>query len=380
MFTIALRMHMSALQAEASLPDSKVTGSFLTPNPESPDSPLVFPWSQGPNSTGAASAYASLSDSYLSRPPSQTPSRAPSPSKHAQHGPSAAAMLSKHAQQNGASQSPSPKHAQLAFQSSAAQHANRAQHAAGTLPSHRVKRPFESMLDASGSHSPSAMPGFQLGGSPMSQSGSPSGPALPIGPAFQADSKEPLSSGPVSVAPWRRPTSASPTARPHSPQLSSLAMSTTHLPPKAPHTSLEYFPSTRSWPQLSALDADIDIDPEQAVSRKDLPSMQQQQQQQSPTNGIMFPRVQQDNDFTGVLPVAHSDRMSRNDVTSLASSSSHDLAASSAGATLVDSAAVHAAPQEGQSTSVVPPLRKGTLLMTSKGVQLGANRLVASSC
>jgi hypothetical protein len=57
---------------------------------DTPDSPLVFPWSQGPNSTGAASAYASLSDSYLSRPPSQTPSRAPSqgpsPAKRAQHG------------------------------------------------------------------------------------------------------------------------------------------------------------------------------------------------------------------------------------------------------------------------------------------------------
>ena len=57
---------------------------------DTPDSPLVFPWSQGPNSTGAASAYASLSDSYLSRPPSQTPSQAPSqgpsPSKRAQHG------------------------------------------------------------------------------------------------------------------------------------------------------------------------------------------------------------------------------------------------------------------------------------------------------
>ncbi|KAL0041136.1 hypothetical protein WJX77_006003 [Trebouxia sp. C0004] len=62
----------------------------LAAEAHTPDSPLVFPWSQGPNSTGAASAYASLSDSYLSRPTSQTPSQAPSqgpsPSKRAQHG------------------------------------------------------------------------------------------------------------------------------------------------------------------------------------------------------------------------------------------------------------------------------------------------------
>ncbi len=62
----------------------------LAAEADTPDSPLVFPWSQGPNSRGAASAYASLSDSYLSRPPSQTQSRAPSqgpsPSKRAQHG------------------------------------------------------------------------------------------------------------------------------------------------------------------------------------------------------------------------------------------------------------------------------------------------------
>ncbi|KAA6417082.1 MAG: hypothetical protein FRX49_12956 [Trebouxia sp. A1-2] len=62
----------------------------LTVEADTPVLPLVFPWSQGPNSTGAASAYASLSDSYLSRPPSQTPSQAPSqgpsPSKYARHG------------------------------------------------------------------------------------------------------------------------------------------------------------------------------------------------------------------------------------------------------------------------------------------------------
>ena len=73
---------------------------------DTPDSPLVFPWSQGPSSTGAASAYASLSDSYLSRPPSQTPSQAPSqgpsPSKRAQHGVPSPGSPPQHARRDAA--------------------------------------------------------------------------------------------------------------------------------------------------------------------------------------------------------------------------------------------------------------------------------------
>ena len=76
---------LHVLQAKASTPPAVSKLKGLATEAESPDSPLVFPWSQGPNSTGAASGYASLSDSYLSRPPSQSPSQAPSPSKQAQH-------------------------------------------------------------------------------------------------------------------------------------------------------------------------------------------------------------------------------------------------------------------------------------------------------
>lgn len=345
---------LSDLQAEASLPDSNVKASYLTPSPESPDSPLVFPWSQGPKSTGAASAYASLSDSYLSRPPSQTPSQAPSPSKHAQR--------------DSPSQAPSPKHAQqeVKLVSSPAQHAYPAQHAAGSLPSHSVKRPFESMLETSGSQSPSAGPGYHMGGRPTSPSGSLSGPALPIGPAFQTDSKGPISSGPVSVAPWRQPPRASLTVSPHSPQLSSQAISTTHLPPMAPHPSLNHLPPTRAWHHLSGTDADADTNPKETVSSQDLPSTQYQQQQQqqrlSAGAGIKFPWDQQD----GALPLPHGGRMSHDDVTSLASSSSHDLAASSADAAMVHSAAVDAALRESQSDGAMPPfLRKGKLLKTT---------------
>lgn len=78
----------------------------LAAEADTPDSPLVFPWSQGPNSTGAASAYASLSDSYLSRPPSQTPSQAPSqgpsPSKRAQHGVPSPGSPPQHARRDAA--------------------------------------------------------------------------------------------------------------------------------------------------------------------------------------------------------------------------------------------------------------------------------------
>ena len=82
--------YLTCLQALTSSLKMLKESARLAVEADTPDSPLVFPWSQGPNSTGAASAYASLSDSYLSRPPSQTPSQAPSqvpsPSKRAQHG------------------------------------------------------------------------------------------------------------------------------------------------------------------------------------------------------------------------------------------------------------------------------------------------------
>ena len=86
----------------------------LAAEAHTPDSPLVFPWSQGPNSTGAASAYASLSDSYLSRPPSQNPSQAPSqgpsPSKHAQHGMHSPSSPPQHARRDAAFAASPPQH------------------------------------------------------------------------------------------------------------------------------------------------------------------------------------------------------------------------------------------------------------------------------
>ena len=57
--------------------DSPQNGSDPSHETAAPDSPIVFPWAQTSASSGTASAYASLSDAYLSRPPSQTPSRGP---------------------------------------------------------------------------------------------------------------------------------------------------------------------------------------------------------------------------------------------------------------------------------------------------------------
>jgi len=124
----------------------------LTAEADTPDLPLVFPWSQGPNSTGAASAYASLSDSYLSRPPSQTPSQAPSqapsPSKHAQHGMPSPSSPPQHARRDAAfAASPSQRAqhdtkrsnpygaATLPFSPNPSLHAQHTQQAVQMLPS-----------------------------------------------------------------------------------------------------------------------------------------------------------------------------------------------------------------------------------------------------
>ena len=58
--------------------DSPQNGTDQSYETAAPDSPIMFPWAQTSASSGTASAYASLSDAYLSRPPSQTPSQTPS--------------------------------------------------------------------------------------------------------------------------------------------------------------------------------------------------------------------------------------------------------------------------------------------------------------
>ena len=211
----SLMASLYALQVDSNPPDSRSKKAVLPTFPESPDSPLVFPWSQGPSSTGAASAYASLSDSYLSRPPSQAPSpskqgrfatpAAASPAKRAQHD-SFRSLSAQHAQQEPAGAS-SPAHcAQITVDS----------------PSQTLKRPLELMWCASGGAISSLV---CQSDSPVGQVGSPSGPPLPNGHAFQSQSSAPLSNGPVSVAPWRqqRHTSTSTAATPQSPPLGSPA-------------------------------------------------------------------------------------------------------------------------------------------------------------
>lgn len=58
--------------------DSPHSGTDPLYEAAAPDSPIVFPWAQTSASSGTASAYASLSDAYLSKPPSRTPSQTPS--------------------------------------------------------------------------------------------------------------------------------------------------------------------------------------------------------------------------------------------------------------------------------------------------------------
>ena len=243
-----------ALQMDGNPPDSRSKKAVLPTFPESPDSPLVFPWPQGPSSTGAASAYASLSDSYLSRAPSQTPSQAPSqapsPSKQGQLATPAAASPAKHAQHE-TSRLPTAKHAQQE-PTGASLSTHRAQSTVGS-PSQNFMRPLDLTWGASGransslvhqSDSPIGQVGSPLGpllpngrafqALPNGQDGSPSGPPLPTGHAFQSQSSGPLSNGPVSVAPWRQqPHSViSTTARPLSPPLGSPAATARVQPPQ----------------------------------------------------------------------------------------------------------------------------------------------------
>ena len=268
MLQLILTLPFNALQVVGNPPGSKSKKAILPTFPESPDSPLVFPWSQGPSSTGAASAYASLSDSYLSRPPSQTPSRAPSqapsPSKQGQLATPGAATPARHAQYESI-RPQSAKHAQQE-PSGATLPADRAQSTASS-PSPLFKQPLGPTWGASrGSISspvyPSDSPVGQVGspsGPPLptgrafqplsnGQVSSPSGPPLPTGHALQAHSSGPLSNGPVSVAPWRQQSpSASPTARLQPPQLGSPATTARRWPPppSSPAAATALWPSNK---------------------------------------------------------------------------------------------------------------------------------------
>ena len=370
------------LQDHVKPPDSRSNKVSLPTFPESPDSPLVFPWSQGPSSTGAASAYASLSDSYLSRPPSQTPSQAPSPSKQGQHLTPSAVSPTKHALPES-SRLLSAQHAKHAQQEltggNSPPHA--ASTAAGSSPSRssKTKRPFDLMW---GDHQSDIRQGVSPLGRALptgrafqtlsnGQVGSPSGPALPIGQAFQTVSNEqvaspsgpalptghafqalsngPLSNGPVSVAPWRQPShSGSATARPpspplgspaatarlQSPQLGSPAATAAHVPSNRPQVSQGMLHSTRAVRHLGAGGAGQPTTP-----ASESPSNRTKMEHQQPVglaqheSSLKFPWEKRRPMFDG-LPQLNGRRNSQNDAASSASGdSSTGTARSDAGAT-----------------------------------------------
>lgn len=192
-------MTLLVVQTLTSTPGGMKAAHRFAAEAESPDSPLLFPWSQGPKSTGAASAYASLSDSYLSRPPSQTPSQAPSPSKRAQHSTPSSASPPQHARRDAAFAASSPQHAKRntaisnvsspVAMSSSSGPLSPAQRATQLAP-HTVSSVFEGGASAT----------------PGSSSYSPSAIAKPsVGAQAAEILNGPPSNGPVSVAPWRQP-------------------------------------------------------------------------------------------------------------------------------------------------------------------------------
>ena len=297
-----------ALQVDGNPSDSRSKKAILPTFPESPDSPLVFPWSQGPSSTGAASAYASLSDSYLSRPPSQAPSQAPSPlkqgqlvaaspAKHAQHEPAGASSPAYHAQSNVSSPSQiSKRPLDMMWGASRGAHSS---------PVHQRHSPVSQVGSLSGPLLPTGR-AFQA--MPNGQVGSPSGPPLPTGHAFQSHSSGPLSNGPVSVAPWRQqPHSAkSTTAGPQSPPLDSPAATSRMLPPQlgssAATSTLQISPSklpptatshilTGEGQQPTKPASEASGDPEQFVdvAQYDTKMRYPWQQQRPASNGVLQP-------------------------------------------------------------------------------------------
>lgn len=190
---------VSTPRAKVSTPGAKVSTlrginevHKLAVEAESPDSPLVFPWLQGPPSTGAASAYASLSDSYLSRPPSHTPSQASSqvtsPTKDAQHGPL-----------NGDSPPQQAQHGVPAANSSAHSFSLTSSSPGPASPPQHAKHAFQMVPSTA---SPLAT------GSPLAHARPPAGSSAQVmsSPASSGPvSDGPASNGPVSIAPWRQP-------------------------------------------------------------------------------------------------------------------------------------------------------------------------------
>ena len=319
----------------------------LATKPESPDSPLVFPWSQGPNSTGAASAYASLSDSYLSRPPSQTPSQAPSqapsPSKHAQH-----ESFLEHVQRNSPVQPLKAKHAwqSLTTVTSPAQHA---QHA--TSPSQRLKRPFDSLLEYPSGQSPAFTAANQF-------MGSPSEPALPIEHAFQPISQSSFLNGVDPVALRGQPPRASATARPHSPQLGSHPVAGASLQsPSRPPTVLQQFSSSGTLDGSSTADTSHTSQADNAARTSTELLHQQRPDLSSRTAREVVSAASPWGQYTATSAepsaLSHGSRNSQNDVASLASTGSHDGDATSG------AAAAESSREADHSTGSMRAVHKG---------------------
>lgn len=360
------------LQVDGNPPDSRSKKALVPTFPESPDSPLVFPWSQGPSSTGAASAYASLSDSYLSRPPSQTPSQlpsqAPSPSNQGQLAPPAAASPPKHAKHESL-RFLSAKHAQQESGGDSSP-AHRAQ-SIGSSSSQSHRSPVEAMRGTSRFADPSLV---HQSDSPVRQVGSPSEPLLPSGRAFQAlpnghvgsPSGPPLptghafhahSSGPVSVAPWReQPHSAtSTTARRLAPPLGSPAATARVQPPQlrspTATATLQVGPAKLPPPQASSHLTERPQPSESASEALGHPAMI------APQNETRFPWQHQRLASNGVPEFNHG----RNSHSEAASSASGD--SSLAPASSHDGAPVGVALQElERKNGSVHTLHKGELL------------------
>lgn len=286
-------VNLLVAQTLTSTPGGMKAAHRFAAEAESPDSPLLFPWSQGPKSTGAASAYASLSDSYLSRPPSQTPSQASSPSKRAQHSTPSSASPPQHARRDAAFAASSPQHAKRSTAKSNAYSTVAMSSSSGPLPpaqraaqlaSHAVSSVFESGASAA----------------PGSSTFSPSANARPsVGAQAAQILSGPPSNGPVSVAPWRQPmvTSSraqaplfSPSQADSSsssggvlstvlPDLSSQAQSGARLSSQAalPAQAHETLPGSAS-PAADAADQDLQQPPSTGPDDSFVAMLQQQQQ------------------------------------------------------------------------------------------------------
>ena len=360
-----------SLQARATTPAAIKGHGTFDARVESPDSPLVFPWSQDPKSTGAASAYASLSDSYLSRPPSQTssqaPSQAPSPSKRAQR--VAAAAVSP-AQPDNSSVTLSSPHVSQALPDMPSP-------SGPVLSPHPAQRTFQTSPGRASSpersnsqDSPSALPSLAFGASYLKPFESPS---YGFG-ASSLNSSGPPSNGPVSVAPWRQPAARSGAQSPSWHSLAQSGNSLLHaplVPSQAPplltgdmsHRSAEQEGGSQQAPEdSSAADTFASMLQHRptAIAQEaamQLPWEQPQQQQRVHTARPVF---QTNVVASGGLSGSQADSVSR------ASSTSDDAAVDGLGCEREmvngERQTDHSEGERNKANGSMPPLHKGKTL------------------